>query len=176
MLIRFRIIHSIVLFWHKWKWWTAWDRRMHCLKSVWITENYRIVWHHSIANHTANWTSYWCKLPCCNMTVGKQIAICPAMTSHIGNNASHTGNNSHKGNNTIQACLYERNPVLCIICTELLEAFIVGTIDIGWTLPYDTEYTKSCCLLHTKYSPWSGVQVLLWLLSPSLPLAQSLKL
>ena len=111
------------------------------------------------------------------MTVGKQIAICPAMTSHIGNNASHMGNNSHKGNNTIQACLYERNPVLCIICTELLEAFIVGTIDIGWTLPYDTEYKYELLpptyeVLSLEWSP--SLVVAVESLAPTCPVTQTI--
>ena len=103
------------------------------------------------------------------MTVGKQIAICPALPSHMSNICranvaqsygqqcpviwatiaqSYRGNNACKscrGNNashteaTLQACVWERKPLFS--CTKLLEAF-VGTIDIA---VYDIHVVGAVC-------------------------------
>ena len=103
------------------------------------------------------------------MTVGKQIAICPALPSHMSNICranfaqsygqqcpviwatiaqSYRGNNACKscrGNNashteaTLQACVWERKPLFSF--TKLLEAF-VGTIDIA---VYDIHVVGAVC-------------------------------
>ena len=105
--------------------------------------------HHSIPKHTrviwslSNFETMIevalqtnSNLPSIAQSYGQQLP------SHIGNNASHTGA-------TIQACAWERNPVLCIICTKLFEAIIVGTIDIA---VYDIHVVWAVCSRCTSSS------------------------